>query len=268
MFFRKNHIACSDILDLPRICHGFATRSGGVSVIPEVASMNTAVRMGDSPENVAENIALLTKYIGMEGSPVIYSRQIHSATVLTVTPDDICIDPESRELDGYVTDHSGIVLLVRSADCVPILFAGSKNDGTPVIGAAHAGWRGTVSRIAEAVVTKMCDLGTVRDSIRVAIGPAIHDCCFEVKRDFIDSVEKIAGTAFAARHIREKSGRYFASLIGMNKEILSDSGILPSHIDVSPDCTVHMSDVYHSHRATAGNRGTGGGIIGIRATEA
>lgn len=263
MFYRENHTVHSDLISHSRVRHGFATREGGVSSIPAVATMNTAVRMGDSSENVAENIARLAVYAGLEAYPVIYSHQIHSTDVINVTPDTVSADPDTRECDGYVTDCRGIGLLVKSADCLPILFSGEKEDTSPVIAATHAGWKGTVGGIAAVAVEKMCSLGAVRDTIRVAVGPAICDCCFEVKEDFIASVTAIRGATFADRHIHIREGRYFASLQDMTIEILEDAGIPRCNIDISPDCTAHMSDVYHSHRATGGERGTGGGIIGI-----
>lgn len=263
MFIRDSYIVRSDLLELPGIRHGFATRSGGVSAIPAVASMNTAVRLGDTEENVAENIARLAAYAGLPGTPVIYSRQIHSTRIMEPAPADVEISPESREFDGYVTDRPGMALLVRAADCLPILFAGTKADGPPVIAAVHAGWRGTAAGIAAEAVGRMCDLGAVRETVRVAVGPGIRECCFEVKNDFIDSVTEMAGADFVRRHICAIDGRFFASLQSMNTEILANVGITPDRIDISPDCTAHMPEVYHSHRATGGNRGTGGGIIGI-----
>ncbi len=263
MFYRANHTVHSDLISHSCVRHGFATRRGGVSEIPAVASMNTAVRMGDTHENVAENIARFADYAGLTGYPVVYSHQIHSTNVITVTSDTVSVDPDTRECDGYVTDCRGIGLLVKAADCLPILFSGEKDDGSPVIAATHAGWKGTVGGIAAVAVKKMCSLGTSKDTIRIAVGPSIQDCCFEVKEDFIDSVTAVRGEAFANRHIHLREGRYFASLQDMTIEILEDAGISRCNIDICPDCTAHMSDVYHSHRATGGKRGTGGGIIGI-----
>ena len=263
MFHKRNHIVYSDHLLQSGVSHGFATRTGGVSVIPEVASMSLAPLLGDSPDNVSRNIGLLASYAGLESYPVIYGSQVHSAEVLTVTAEDVKIPHEERQLDGYVTDVPGIALMVKSADCLPILFSGSKVDGSPVIGATHAGWKGTVCGIAAVAVEKMVILGAIRDTIRVAIGPSIHECCFEVKEDFIESVISYTDDGFARRHIREKDGSYFASLQDMNIEILGSAGISREMIDVSADCTAHMPHVYHSHRATGGKRGVGGGIIGI-----
>lgn len=263
MFYKNNHTVRSEALDGGRVGHCFATRSGGVSTLPETASMNTAVRSGDTPESVAKNIALLASYAGLDGFPVIYGRQIHSDRILTVTPDDAKIPPEERECDGYVTDIAGIALLVRGADCLPVLFRGEKSDGSPVIAAVHAGWRGTAARIAEKAVERMCGLGAEIKSIRAAMGPAIKSCCFQVKEDFIAAVSEAAGAGFAARHITKRDGEYYASLQDMNLEILENAGVLRKNIDISPDCTAHMPEIYHSHRATGGRRGAGGGIIGI-----
>ena len=263
MFYKNNYTVHSDTLDGGGVGHCFATRSGGVSTLPETASMNTAVRMGDTPEAVAKNIALLASYAGLDGFPVIYGRQIHSDRILTVTPDDAGVSLEERECDGYVTDCAGIALLVRGADCLPILFRGEKPDGTPVIAAVHAGWRGTAARIAEKAVERMCGLGADPKSIRTAIGPAIKSCCFQVKEDFFEAVSESTGSDFAARHITKRDGEYYASLQDMNIEILEGAGVLRKNIDISPDCTAHMPELYHSHRATGGRRGAGGGIIGI-----
>lgn len=263
MFRRTGHIVRSDIFDGTLISHGFATRSGGVSVIPEVASLNLAPLMGDSTENADKNIALFASYAGLDGYPVIYGSQIHSSNVMTVSHADTLISHGDRKCDGYVTDSTGIALLVRSADCVPILMSALKSDGTPVIGAVHAGWRGTVCGIASVAVEKMIMLGAEKNSIRAAVGPSIHECCFEVKDDFIESVTSLAGKDFANRHIHSRDGKYFASLQDMNVEILNSTGIATENIDISFDCTSHMNNVYHSHRATNGKRGVGGGIIGI-----
>ena len=264
MFLSRNFVKCSDFFDDSCVAHGFATREGGVSTIPSCATMNTAVRMGDTQENVTENVNRLAKHAGMNGFPVVYSHQIHSNEVRYVTPADALISPEDRECDGYITDVPGVALLVRSADCLPILFSGKKADGAPVVAATHAGWRGTVGGIAAVAIEKMISLGAVPESIRVAIGPAIKECCFTVREDFIEAVTDICGADFAARHIKKDGDLYRASLQGMNIEFLEKAGVSREKIDLSPDCTACNPHLYHSHRATAGERGTGGGIIGIK----
>lgn len=263
MFRDTGFVKRSTVLEDGRVMHGFATRSGGVSQIPAVAAMNLAVRMGDSEENVRRNMALFATYSGMENMPIVCSRQIHSSQVRYVTAEDALVPPEDRECDGYVTDVPEVALLVRAADCLPILFRAEREDGGCVIAAVHAGWRGTVSGIAANAVAALLGLGAMLHTVRVAIGPGIGQCCFEVKDDFCRAVTEARGADFAAGHIIKKDGGLYADLKGMNVQILNEAGVSCRCIDVSPDCTAHMADIYHSHRATGGNRGVGGGMIGI-----
>ncbi len=267
MFYRHENIVRSTLLDAAGVAHGFATRAGGVTTIPEAGSMNLAPLLGDSDENVRENIARFAEYSGLGGRHVIYGHQIHSAEILTVDRDTPYGGTCGRECDGYVTRDSGVALMVRSADCVPVLLYGVLDSGAIVVAAVHAGWRGTVAGIAGAAVDRLCALGCRRDSVRAAIGPSIADCCFEVQGDFIDAVSAARGSDFAARHIALRDGRYFASLQRMNLEILADAGVSGDAVDVSPDCTAHMNDMYHSHRASGGRRGVGGAMIGVPAAE-
>ena len=165
--------------------------------------------------------------------------------------------------DGFVTVAVGTPS-VRVADCVPILFSGTKGDGSPVIGAAHAGWRGTVSKIAAVTVGKMIALGCVPESVRAAIGTHIGVCCYEVGEDFYASVSSAVSEEFAARHIKSTkvAGKYMADLTGMNLEILSASGISAEQVDISPYCTACDGDTFFSHRKSSGHRGTmGAGIV-------
>jgi YfiH family protein len=166
--------------------------------------------------------------------------------------------------DGFVTDVSGMTLIIRMADCTPILFYGKKADGSPVVSAVHAGWKGTVSGIGANAVSKMAALGAAPETIKVAIGQCIHSCHFEVKEDFKKSVTDARGADFALRHIKDRNGKLFADLVSMNMEILEGAGIKPENVDVSPFCSVCAPEVFHSHRATGGKRGTMGAVIGIK----
>lgn len=263
MFYRDKAIVRSSLLDGMGIPHGFATRGGGVSVIPQTASMNLAPLMGDSEENVRENIARLAAFAGLGDRPVIYGRQLHSVEVLDVDADTPSGGTCGRECDGYFTSDDRVALLVRSADCVPILFAGMSADGGLAVAAVHAGWRGTVAGIAAVAVERLSSHGVHPSRICAAIGPSIHDCCFEVREDFTSAVAAARGGEFASRHIHERGGKLYASLQSMNLEILESAGVASDKIDISPDCTAHNPDVYHSHRASGGRRGVGGAVIGL-----
>lgn len=236
--------------------HGFATRVGGVSKEAHTSSLNLAFDRGDDRETVLRNLEFFCEAVGVEAESVISLGQIHSTKVLTV-------DEASRGLgyytttdekcDGYVANTAGITLGVKSADCVPILMC---DENAGVIGAVHAGWRGTVSGIAAECVRKMTGLGADAANIHAAIGPAIHACCYEVGEDFRDSVIAIAGEDFADRFIKNNSGKLYADIISMNRKILLDSGISEGNIDTAEYCTCCHPELFFSHRYSNGLRGT------------
>ena len=259
MFYLKNYgaviYAASDAIGYP---HGFSTRAGGVSTQEHLATMNFTTSTGDSNANVAENYRIFLSSLGLEPDSRVSSHQIHSARVRYVTEAD-----RGRvfdDCDGFVTDRKGVSLVVKTADCVPILLADPK---AGVIAAVHAGWRGTVGSIAQNAVWEMLRLGATVENIRIAVGACIHPCCFEVQTDFVEAVAALRGRAFTDAHITGREGRLYADLVGMNLTILAEAGISPAQIDVSADCTCCAPYLYHSHRATRGRRGTMATVIGM-----
>ncbi len=256
------------MLDDTRIGHGFSTREGGVSALSHTRTMNLSFTLGDSDETVRANMRLFCMYAGVSYDGLVGSPQFHSPTVRRVDMSNAHegIDRENvSSSDGFVTDVPGVSLIVRMADCTPILFFGEKNDGSPVVAAVHAGWRGTVSGIGANAACEMKKLGAASESIKAAIGQCIHSCHFEVKEDFRQSVSEIRGEDFAARHIKQTpDGRMFADMVSMNVEILLEAGLSRENIDVSECCTVCDPKAFHSHRATGGKRGTMGALIGIK----
>lgn len=249
IFFTSSNIA---------VPHGFSTRHGGISSLPHTATMNLAYGRGDDEITVKENMRIFCEAIGIDSDTVVSARQIHSTDVMVVTPEKAGL--EGVECDGFVTKEKGIALCVKIADCVPILFCDKKNG---VIGACHAGWRGTAGGIAPKTVEKMLSLGADPANIQVAIGPCIHPCCYEVGGDFFEQVATLRGEDFAKRHIANKDGSMFANLTEMNKELLINARIPEGNISISDRCTCCEPDVFHSHRATGGVRGTMAAVIGL-----
>ena len=248
MFYLKHRGALIySVTDSTRFPHGFSTRSGGVSTLEHLATMNFTTSTGDSEENVSENYRIFLSALGLDPASRISSHQIHSAKVRYVTEADRC--RVFDDCDGFVTDRKGVALIVKTADCVPILLADQQ---AGVVAALHAGWRGTVNGIATVGVEEMLRLGARLENIRVAIGACIHKCCFEVQQDFVDAVTAIKGAEFANTHIHQREGRLHADLVSMNCAILEDAGIARCQIDVSADCTCCAPELYHSHRATKG----------------
>lgn len=257
----------------PRIMHGFSTRAGGVSILPHTASMNVADGHGDPPGTVRENIGILARAVSggtLDERAVVCAPQIHSAKIRRVTAADAgsgVVSPPGESGDGFVTDAPGVLLMIRMADCVPILFSARREDGAPLAAAVHAGWRGTVAGIAPAAVALLLAMGAQRESIRCALGQAIHACCYEVGADFRDAVRAAQGEDFAQAHIAPRNGRLFADVPGMNRTLLLAAGLTKAQIDLSPCCTACAPSVFHSHRASRGMRGAMGALIGIRAAD-
>ena len=166
----------SDILKNSQITHGFFTREGGVST-GLYTGLNCGAGSKDDPLAVIENKKRVCQKLGVQTLNTLY--QIHSADVVLI---DDKTDTETRvQADAMVTTTPGIALGILTADCVPILFSDPVNR---VIGAAHSGWKGTLGNIAANVIDKMITLGANRDTISVAIGPAIQQASYEVGPEF------------------------------------------------------------------------------------
>ncbi len=242
--------------------HGFATRLGGVSREIHTSELNLAFGRGDEDSIVLENLRLFSEAIGIEAQSVISRPQIHSSEVI-IADKSMCGEgyfKAAEACDGYVTDCRGVTLGVKTADCVPILMQDAQSN---IIGAVHAGWRGTVAGIASNCVKCMCELGAKAERIKVAIGPAIHKCCYEVGEDFFDSVAAYVGVETAKKYIAPMGEKLHADIVGLNLQILVEAGVLPCHIDVSQSCTCCEHELFYSHRYTHGERGTMLSVIAI-----
>ena len=161
-----------------RVKHGFFGRQGGVSE-GLYNSLNCGVGSNDSPDNVQENRRRVAEALG--GEELITVHQIHSPDCLIVTEP---FGADRPQADALVTDKAGLVIGVLTADCGPILFAGEKEDGSPVIGAAHAGWGGALKGVLENTVQKMQELGSGLESIRATVGSCIGPKSYEVSLGF------------------------------------------------------------------------------------
>lgn len=243
---------------LQGVKHGFSTRLGGVSRDPYTAELNLAFGRGDSDDVVLENLSLFADALGVSPESVVSLPQIHSNNVIKITSEHCGAGYYYKEsslpdgCDGYVCCRKGVTLGVKTADCVPILLADRKNG---VISALHAGWRGSVTGIASKGVEKMLELGAEASHIVAAIGPCIHDCCYEVSDDVYEAA--VAYDNDLARCFSDsKNGKYMADLVSLNKILLVKSGVESRNIDTSSLCSCCYPDLFYSHRASKGKRGT------------
>ena len=240
--------------------HCFTTRLGGVSTGSQ-ASLNLAYGRGDSMEHVEANLRLLTGALGMDPSKLVLTRQTHSDMVRFVTESDCAgfCHHAYPECDALVTNTPGVCLLVFTADCTPILF---HDPVTGAVGAAHAGWRGTVQSIAAKTVEVMVNqCGCDPKNIRAAIGPNIGQCHFETDADVPEAVLSAFGEE-AAAFIEKRGEKYHIDLKAVNALVLRRAGV--RQIEISEDCTMCQPHRFWSHRYTKGDRGSQGAVIACK----
>ena len=133
--------------------HCFTTRYGGVST-GALSSMNLAIKLDETDENVKENFEILGSVLGFGIDDLVLTRQTHSDIVRVVSRINCngCLHRNYPECDALVTNDAGVALTVFTADCTPLLF---HDPVTGAVGAAHAGWRGTASAIGVKTVEAM-----------------------------------------------------------------------------------------------------------------
>lgn len=174
--------------------------------------------------------------------PLATLRQIHSAKVLTATR-------PGRQGDGdaVITNTPEVTPSVRTADCVPILLADIRNRA---VAAVHAGWRGTSAAIATGAVEALHrEFGTRPDDLRVAIGPAIGRCCYQVGPEVASRFEHL----FPERDDLHTTTRI--DLVEANRRQLLFAGIRERHIATAGMCTCCGTDLFHSYRRDAERSG-------------
>ncbi|MBE6684477.1 MAG: peptidoglycan editing factor PgeF [Ruminococcaceae bacterium] len=254
-----------------RSVHAFSTREGGVSSLEHTKSLNLAFGRGDSDEIVLKNLKIFAEEIGIDPHSVISVPQIHSDVIYRVGRADAGEGyyqrVNIREGDGYITDEKGITLGVKAADCVPILFEAEKRGEVIAVGAVHAGWRGSVAGIAAKCVSMLCgEYGVSPSDIRAVIGPCIHKCCYEVGEDLRKAVERQLGGNIADLFVIPRAdveNKYFCDLVGLNRHLLLEAGILSENLEVIDLCTCCHPEIFFSHRFSKGKRGTMLNVISI-----
>lgn len=248
---------------VPFVRHGFSTRLGGVSG-GIFESMNLSFTRGDDPPCVRANFDRFCTAVGVESQHAVLSAQEHHTVVYNATAADrgrgVCRERGYTDIDGLLTDEPDVVLFTQYADCVPLFFV---DPVKRIVGTAHAGWRGTASKMGAVMVERMAaDYGCRREDILAAVGPSIGPCCFEVdepvRQAFADAID------FAPDCTREVGGgKSYIDLWEINRRTLEQVGVKADHITVTDLCTRCHADVFWSHRATGGQRGSLAGCIAI-----
>ena len=237
--------------------HCFTTRLGGVSE-GIFSSLNLRYNGGDKSENVKKNYAAVASALGFDMKNLVLTQQTHSDIVRSVTKADArgINNRLYPECDALITNDPGTALCIFTADCTPVLLY---DPVTGAVGAAHAGWRGTVAKIAAKTLSCMVDsFGCRPENIRAAIGPNIAQCCFETDKDVPEAILAAYGDA-AQKYIRRAGDKYYVNLKEVNALSLRDVGV--THMEISEMCTYCSHDLFWSHRFTKWERGSQGAFI-------
>jgi len=234
------------------LAHGLFTRLGGHSIGPWT-SLNTGHTVGDDPQAVEANHGLICEALRIERSDIVSPHQVHSAMVRVVGREhrgQVC-----PETDALITACPDVPLMLRFADCVPVLLYDPCHC---VVGLAHAGWRGTADGIVGATVQAMADAFGCRPSDIVAgVGPAIGPCCYEVGHDVAASFREAPQVLHPAG-----DGHWYLDLWAANQEQLARAGV--REVYMANICTACHTEEWFSHRAERGRTGRWGALIGLR----
>ena len=222
-------------LELPWLVHGWTTRAAGdFRRLPAAEDLN--------------------RKIGTEGMDPRLPRQAHSNRIHVVN--SVESNAERPEADGMISAEQGLLLGVRTADCLALLFVDRRRRA---VAAVHAGWRGTVQKIAARAVERMQEqFGSVPTEIEVAIGPGIGKCCFEVGDEVAEQFDQAVVSGEERPHI---------DLDAANRRQLSEAGVRGDKIWSSNLCTRCGAEQFFSHRRDGDSAGRMLAMIGVKPSE-
>ena len=240
--------------DAEGIRHGVFTRHGGVSPQPW-ASLNLGGTVGDDPANVAQNRERVFRAMERPRESIFDAWLVHGNDVLCAdSPRQINATP--AKADAILTDKTHVTLFLRFGDCVPIALYDPKHK---VIGVVHAGWPGTVKRVAAAAVNTMqARYGTEPADVMAGIGPSIAVHHYPVGQAVIEPVRNAFG-ADAANLLPAYGESTHFDLWEANRLILEQAGV--RQVEISGICTACDTHNWYSHRAEQGKTGRFGLII-------
>ncbi|WP_378952059.1 peptidoglycan editing factor PgeF [Pelosinus sp. sgz500959] len=243
------------------IKHGVSTRLGGTSV-PPFSSLNLGLHTGDDDQHVIANRQLFCEAVGTAAKDVVTAEQVHADKIIVVTSEHLgkgaTVYREAIEgTDALITNTPGIPLLLFFADCVPVLIV---DPIKKVIGLVHAGWKGTVNKIAQKTILAMqTQFGTLPENCLVGIAPSIGPCCYEV--DHVVALKVKDQFKNWEQLLRPAGDKWHLDLWSANRLQLEEIGVNSSHIVVSDVCTACNNELFFSYRAENGCTGRIGAVI-------
>ncbi|MDD4600261.1 Polyphenol oxidase [bioreactor metagenome] len=251
------------LCDLP-VRHGISTRIGGISQAP-YAKLNLGLHTGDDSAAVNTNRQLFCDAVGVEFCKIVTAEQTHGDHIMIVTDCDAgkghaLYNESIKDTDALITNITNIPLMLFFADCVPIIIV---DPIRKVVAVSHAGWKGTVAKIAQKTVLKMQDsFGSIPSDCQVGIGPSIGSCCYEVDQTVITHLKQnFSNWRKLVKQTHE--AHWQLDLWLANKFQLEEVGVKTTNIIISDLCTACNTDLFFSHRAEQGRTGRLGAVVSL-----
>lgn len=218
------------------------TRQGGVSRGP-YATLNLGLHVGDDPRAVLENRRRAAAALGAGLDDLVFCRQTHGRRVATVTASDGGKGARSdagaiNSTDALVTSDPGVVLVMMSADCTPMVLF---DPDAGVAACVHSGWRGTTQRVSEAALEAMVALGARPERVVAGLGPTVPAATYQVGPEVVDAARSSLGDLEGI--VRpDGTGRWTFDIVAAQLRTLAEGGVMSEHIHLStldstaPEC--------------------------------
>jgi len=251
----------SPLLRRAGVPHGFTTRLGGVSGEPydtlNLASSAKAPNT-DANTNIAENFRRVRRALGCLRHIRVQVNQVHGNEIW-LPPAEPIRPADAPRADAIATERPGLLLMVRVADCVPVLLSDSSGR---VVSAIHAGWRGGVAGVVQkAVETIGGSFGVEASDLVSAVGPCIGLAHFEVGPEVVSAFEQAGlGDAVDTR----TWDKPHIDLARAVTHQLKRAGITGDRIDRTDRCTYQNAEEFFSHRRGPGRTGRQAALIAAK----
>ncbi len=243
--------------------HAFCGRRGGCSS-GRYGTLNISGNVGDEDENIRRNVEIIAATFAMRSEQFLFIDQIHGTEVLVIKSSEGLLPAAafSRPYDACVTDKPEVALCIKTADCVPVLLIDVKRR---VIGAVHAGWRGTAGNIVSRTIDVMvAHFSCNPDDVTAALGPSIGPCCYEVDETVMRVWDDEQSSTPYFRPARE-GGKWMLDLSLANAAHLESRGVPRNRIARAGLCTACRQEHFFSHRAAGGRTGRQMSFIMLKA---
>ncbi|NIQ00314.1 MAG: peptidoglycan editing factor PgeF [Nitrospinaceae bacterium] len=249
-----NFLSIDKLNRFPQLVHAFSPRE----FVNEAGEREEFLlgRPGD-PKTSARHRTVLFQMLSLASNEIYFTRQVHGDRVFVLNnPELLPAQVELEEADALITHLTGKPIAVLTADCVPILLY---DPDQHVAGVVHAGRKGTQRAIISKVISMMVKVyGVLPDSLRLAMGPAIGGCCYEVGEDCIEPFRRNFPDwkSWITPHSGDK---YRLDLLKANEAESVRAGVLPENIFRSGECTSCNNDRWFSYR----REGTTGRMVSL-----